>query len=207
MPDDWQGLRLQVERRQTEVARMSIAAASAPTVMPPHRLARALVLTGTTALVGVGAHVAGGGTISLAAVGALPVLFGLVWPLTDRERGWLPIAGAQLAGQQVVHSVLEWTAHSVPSPVGLPSDVFLYLHVVAAALLAAWLRCAERRAWEGARRAVLVVAAHLRVLAGLLGFHAPTAPPPPPAESSGLPELVDVLLRHAVVRRGPPVHV
>jgi len=88
---------------------------------PPQRLQRALVLTCAAVVVGVAAHLLGGGTVEPVAVAAaFPVLLGLSWPLTHRERGWLPIAGAQLAGQQVVHTLLS-SATDVAAP-GPPVD-------------------------------------------------------------------------------------
>ncbi len=185
---------------------MSPAAVSAVSLTPPHRVARAFVLTCTAVAAGIGAHLLGGGALSLGGVAAaFPVLLAFVWSLADRERGWLPIAGAQLAGQQAVHSILAGGAH--PAGGGLPADLLLYAHVLAAALMAAWLRCGERRAWAAARRAVRAVAAQVRFLVSLLGYQPPARPEHVPPPSTGLPAPPWILLRHAVVRRGPPVHV
>ena len=187
---------------------MTLAAVSAAPPAPPNRAARALVLTCTAVAAGIGAHLLGGGAVSLGGVtAAFPVLLAFAWSLTDRERGWLPIAGAQLAGQQAVHSILEWGAHPAAGGGGLPADLLLYAHVLAAALMAAWLRCGERRAWAAARRAVRAVARHVRFLVSLLGYHPPARPEHVPPPSTGLPAPPWILLRHAVVRRGPPVHV
>ena len=77
----------------------------------PRRTTRALALTATAVAVGVGAHVLAGGLVSVTGIAAaFPVLLGLFWSLAGRERDWLPIAGAQLAGQQVVHSLLDLTS-------------------------------------------------------------------------------------------------
>jgi hypothetical protein len=193
--------------------RMSPAAPAAsptPSPAPPHRAARAVVLTGTAVAVGVGAHLLGSGAVSLGGVAAaFAVLLALGWSLTDRERGWLPIAGAQLAGQQVVHSLLEWDAPTHPAAAtgGLPADVLLYAHLLAAALMATWLRCGERRVWAAARRAVRAVAARWRVLGALIGYRAPGHRRPPSPGSAPLAAYVPELLRHIVTRRGPPVHV
>jgi hypothetical protein len=187
---------------------VKVVAASARPLVAPHRAARALVLTCTAVAVAVGAHVAGGGAVDVGGIAAaFPVLLGLVWSLTDRERGWLPIAGAQLAGQQVVHSILEWGSHPAAGADALPADMVFYAHIAAAALLAAWLRCGERRVWAAARRAIRAVAAHVRFLLGLLGYRAPEDPRPSRPRSTTLPAYARTLLRHAVIRRGPPVHV
>ena len=187
---------------------MTLAAVSAAPPAPPNRAARALVLTCTAVVAGVGAHLLGGGAVSLGGVAAaFPVLLAFVWSLTNRERGWLPIAGAQLAGQQAVHSILDWGAHPAAGDGGLPADLLLYAHVLAAALMAAWLRCGERWAWAAARRAVRAIATRVRFLVSLLGNQRPAHPEHLPHASTGLPAPAWILLRHAVVRRGPPVHV
>jgi hypothetical protein len=175
------------------------------TTAPPRRFLRALTLTGAAVSVGAGAHLLGGAAVDpIALVAAVPVLLGLSWPLTDRERGWLPIAGAQLAGQQVVHTLLSRAGDAVDA--GLPVDVFLYGHVAAAMLVAVWLRRGERRAWAAARRVARMVA---RWWARLLILLRHTEPPhavhsaAPSEPSAPRPPL----LRYALVRRGPPVHV
>ena len=173
---------------------------------PPQRLQRALVLTCAAAVVGVAAHLLGGGTVEPVAVAAaFPVLLGLSWPLTDRERGWLPIAGAQLAGQQVVHTLLTSAADTAaPGP---PVDAFLYGHVLAAALVAVWLRRGERRMWALARHAAHTLNLLWRRVLDLLGLGEPPRPHEVPPTPPALPIPRPPLLRHAVVRRGPPVHV
>ena len=173
---------------------------------PPHRLARALVLTCVAVAVGAAAHLLGRGAVDpIALAAAFPLLLGLSWPLTDRERGWLPIAGAQLAGQQVVHTLLSRAGDAVEP--GLPVDVFLYGHVLAAVLVAVWLRRGEQRTWAAARRAARLVAAWWARLVVLLGHGELPYPVTAPNAASPVPLPGRPLLRHAVVRRGPPVHV
>jgi hypothetical protein len=173
---------------------------------PPHRLARALVLTCAAVAVGAGAHLLGGAAVDpIALAAAFPLLLGLSWPLTDRERGWLPIAGAQLAGQQVVHTLLSRAGDAVEP--GLPVDVFLYGHVLAAVLVAVWLRRGEQRTWAAARRAARMVVVWWTRLLVLLGHGEPPHPVTTPIFASPVPVPGRPLLRHAVVRRGPPVLV
>ena len=145
---------------------------------PPHRLLRAFVLTGAAVAVGA-ARTCSGAPPSTRSPSPwrFPVLLGLSWPLTDRERGWLPIAGAQLAGQQVVHTLLSRAGDAVEP--GLPVDVFLYGHVVAAALVAVWLRRGEQRTWAAARRAARMVAVWWARLLVLLVSGAPPRPARP----------------------------
>ena len=169
---------------------------------PPHRLLRAallaLVMTGGGCLTHI---VAGGsGSTGWAAVcGAL--LLGPAWLLTGRERGWTAIAGAQLAGQQVVHLLLGLgAAHAaMPAP-----DVMVYLHVIMAALIAVWLRHGERRAWAAARRAAAAVVTLWRALVALFERPVPARPFGGPPETEPVRQPPWVLLRHSVVRRGPP---
>ena len=173
---------------------------------PPQRLQRALVLTCAAVVVGVAAHLLGGGTVEPVAVAAaFPVLLGLSWPLTHRERGWLPISGAQLAGQQVVHTLLSSaTDAAAPAP---PVDAFVYGHVLAAVLVAVCLRRGEQRVWALARRAAHTLALLWRRVLDLLSPGEPPRPHEVPPTPPTLPVPRPPLLRHAVVRRGPPVHV
>ena len=164
------------------------------------------MLTCAAVAVGAAAHLVGGGAVDpIALAAAFPLLLGLSWPLTGRERGWLPIAGAQLAGQQVVHTLLSRAGQAVES--GLPVDVFLYGHVLAAVLVAAWLRRGEQRTWAAARRAAWMVAAWWARLAVLLGHGELPYPVTAPILTSPVALPGHPLLRHAVVRRGPPLHV
>jgi len=164
------------------------------------------VLTCVAVAVGAAAHLLGRGAVDpIALAAAFPLLLGLLWPLTDRERGWLPIAGAQLAGQQVVHTLLSRAGDAVEP--GLPVDVFLYGHVLAAVLVAVWLRRGEQRTWAAARRAARLVAAWWARLVVLLGHGELPYPVTAPNAASPVPLPGRPLLRHAVVRRGPPLHV
>ena len=188
------------------VGGVSTAPRACADTRPPHRLARALVLTCVAVAVGAAAHLLGRGAVDpIALAAAFPLLLGLLWPLTDRERGWLPIAGAQLAGQQVVHTLLSRAGDAVDP--GLPVDVFLYGHVLAAVLVAVWLRRGEQRTWAAARRAARLVAAWWARLVVLLGHGELPYPVTAPNAASPVPLPGRPLLRHAVVRRGPPVHV
>ena len=172
---------------------------------PPHRFLRSLALSAAAVAVGAGAHMLGDADVDpVALVAAVPLLLGLSWPLTDRERGWLPIAGAQLAGQQVVHTLLSRAGDAVEP--GLPVDLFLYGHVTAALLVAVWLRRGERRTWAAARRAAQMVARWWAKLLILLVRDTPPRPTQPVAPTEPLVPR-SPLLRHAVVRRGPPVLV
>ncbi len=176
-----------------------------PPARPPLRLPRALVLAGVATAVGAASHAVSGGTVTVSAVAwALPVLALLAWPLTGRERGWWTIAGVQLAGQHAAHALFELHAPSHASTV-VPVDAWFYGHALAALVLAAWLRPAERRTWGAARRAAAALRARWRRLLARLPARPGTpvhpvvpcgAPPVPPRRRP---------LRHSVVRRGPPL--
>ena len=81
---------------------MSSAPRASVDTRPPHRLARALVLTGAAVAVGAAAHLLGGADVDPAALAlAFPVLLGLSWPLTDRERQVLRLAGDGLGNADI----------------------------------------------------------------------------------------------------------
>jgi hypothetical protein len=175
---------------------------------PPARLPRALALAGAAALIGTGSHVLGGGAVHVAGLcGALTVLLALAWPLTGRERSWLAILGVQLVGQLAGHALLQLgdVGHHL-SRGGVPADAWFYGHVATAVVVSTWLRHAERRTWAGARRAATVLAARWRRLVALLAER-PDAPPPALAALVVDRPLAPGrhALRHAVVRRGPPL--
>lgn len=171
----------------------------------PRRLPRAVALAVCATVVGALSHVLSGGALTATgAVCALPVLTALAWPLTGRERGWSTILGVQLGGQQAAHLLFGLGAAPVPHT-ALPTDAWFYGHVVAAVAVASWLRAGERRAWAAARRAAAALSAHWRRL--LVLFERPEALHPEPAPSAVDDPAVAPfpLLRHSVVRRGPPL--
>jgi len=170
----------------------------------PHRLLRAVVASSGAMAAGAAAHLIGGGSLSLVGVVAgVAVLLGPVWLATGRERGWVVIAGLQVAGQQVVHVLLELITGEHGTP--LPHDVMLYGHVAAAALIATWLRCGERHLWAAARRAARSMAAWGRWVLRL-GGRAPHTFPVVAAVATEAPRgCSGAVLRHVVARRGPPL--
>jgi hypothetical protein len=164
----------------------------------PHRSARAAAVSVSAALLGAGAHALGGGRVTLAGVACgVLVLLGPAWLLAGRERGWLPIVAAQLAGQEIVHLLLG--AAPLPGAALLPHDLMFALHAVAALLAGSLLRHGERRLWAAAQRMAHAVLAWLQRASA----HCPVVPRVRPSWSQ--PCWADaVRLRHAVARRGPP---
>ena len=165
---------------------------------------RALVVAAAATAIGAASHLLNGGSLSVVgSVCALPVLVALAWPLTDRERGWLPILGVQLAGQQAAHVLFQLGADGHDSSAAVSTDAWFCGHVLTAVVVTAWLRHGERRTWAAARRAARTLSRHWRRLLALFeqpatfspGVPAPVHRPPAPTSRS---------LRHSLVRRGPP---
>jgi hypothetical protein len=166
----------------------------------PHRLARASVVTASAALLGAAGHALTGGTVSAPGVAtAALLLIGPAWLLAGRERGWLPIAAAQVAGQLAVHVLLAETGGPMAVSGPLPHDLMVHAHVVAAVLVTGRLHRGERHAWAAARRALTAL---------LLGIPTPAAVPdlrgPARPGDRGPLAAATTVLRHALVRRGPP---
>ena len=183
----------------------------------PSRAARTGAAAGVALAAAAGGHLGSGGA-ALSAPGVLAAAAALVapaWWLTGRERGWGPLAGALFAGQLAAHALFTATSpdsdggmHRSPGhhAVGwLPVDLMLLGHLLAAAVGAAWLRRGERRAWAAARRAA---AALHQTLSMLLG-----RPVQVPAGGGvlcwdareGRPTQQRMVLRHTIIRRGPPL--
>lgn len=171
----------------------------------PHRLARACVVAASATVLGAAGHALAGGDVPpLGVLVAVLALIGPAWLLAGRERGWIPVAAAQLAGQQAVHAGLEATGGMSSGMSGglVPHDLMLQLHVVAAVLVAGWLRRGEQRTWEVARRAARAVTAWL--LRALAVRPRPAVARPAPARTPALLAPATAVLRHTLGRRGPP---
>lgn len=174
-------------------------------VPAPHRLLRATVAALVASGLGSAAHLATGGSVPIpGALAGLVVLLGPMWLAAGRERSRPTIAALQLGGQQIVHALLAITATTVHPDV-LPDDVMLCGHLAAATLAAAWLRRGEQRLWAAARRTAASMAAWWRWVLRITDRGIGTLPVflvPGPALPRPCPGAV---LRHAVVRRGPPL--
>jgi hypothetical protein len=171
----------------------------------PLRWLRTLVLAVGATTIGAASHLLSGGTLTPAGVVCtVPVLVVLAWPLTRRERGWSTILGVQLAGQHVAHVLFGLDAPVTHAP-ALPADAWFYAHVLAAVLVATWLRRAERHAWAVARRTAAALAAHWRRLLALLERPEADHPEPAPPAVDEFPLRPVHPLRHSVIQRGPPL--
>lgn len=116
--------------------------------------------------------------------------------LAGTERSLGTILGGLLGGQFMLHALFSAAQQGMSHhPLGRGQGGMTLAHVLAAAGAALWLRYGERAVWRLARRIfrplltspAIPVLVRPRVVVGL-----PAAPTP------------FELLRHAVVRRGPP---
>ncbi|GLY77125.1 hypothetical protein [Actinoallomurus iriomotensis] len=176
---------------------------------PTYRAARAVVFaTVCVALAVTGHMMASHATVSpVAAIGGLAVMTAVGTVLGGAERSLGTIFGGLLGGQFVLHALFSAAEHGqhlahghtmAPSTAGW---TMTFAHVAAAAVSAWWLRRGERAVWRLARR---VAAALVRPARALLSAEPPVcvAPRLQTAAPGAAPR--GALLRHVVIRRGPP---
>ncbi|GLZ08834.1 hypothetical protein Acsp03_63000 [Actinomadura sp. NBRC 104412] len=140
--------------------------------------------------------------------------------LAGHERSLATILGGLLGGQFALHSLYAAATspalpvtdpgtghHAVAEIPGHESGLSMTLaHVAAAVISAWWLRRGERAAWSLARRVADLADRPVRAL---LALFADVEPPALPARTVLIPAVgetstVGLILRHLVVRRGPP---
>jgi hypothetical protein len=177
---------------------------------PMYRAARAVVFaTVCVALAVTGHMVASHSVVPPVAAGAgLVIMTGAGIALGGAERSLATIVGGLLGGQFMLHALFsagehgQHLAHSHSMAPSSGGGAMTFAHVAAAVVSAWWLRRGERAVWRLARR---VAAAVLRPARALLTPPLPVAAAPRhragPARESAPRE---ALLRHVVVRRGPP---
>jgi hypothetical protein len=177
--------------------------------MPSHpvfRAARAVVFATVCVALATTGHVmaSGAGVPPLAAMAGLGALTALAAVLAGRERSLATIFGGLLAGQFMLHVLFEAAQHGQNLGHGHPvtpsssGATMTLAHVLAAAVSAWWLRRGERAVWRLAKRAA---AAFVRLL--VVSPPTPVWHVPPAARVGATPRL-SLLLRHVLVRRGPP---
>ncbi|WP_214414111.1 MFS transporter [Sphaerisporangium fuscum] len=173
----------------------------------PFRLVRAATFAVVCLVLGVGAHVLGGGTLSAPHLaGGLVLAFGAALPLTGRERTIrviLPLLAAVQVALHVMFSSAHTGAHwgtGAHVHSGLVPDIgMLLMHGWAVTLTGLWLARGEALLWGLVRR----LGVRLRRL--LVAYlHPVYAPASPAACDPEPPVLRSAVLRHAVSRRGPP---
>jgi hypothetical protein len=174
-----------------------------------YRAARAVVF----ATVCVGLAITGHLMASHAPVPPVAAVAGLVLmtaagsALAGTERSLATIFSGLLAGQFVLHALFAAAQHGQQPAHGqamAPSSsgaAMTLAHVAAAAVSAWWLRRGERAVWGLARRIAAVVLRPARAL--LVRPPVPAAARVPAASAAACRPRATVL-RHVVVRRGPP---
>jgi hypothetical protein len=176
-------------------------------VAPPARSRR--VASGTIAplVVGSAGHLAAGGSWSAAPVAVAAVLLvGPAWILSRRELGLPSIAMMLVSGQVMTHAALMLSSSGDHSDMAIPAGPVVLYHFLAALVTSWWLRRGEQRLWEGARRVMAAVCrcvCHLLRTAPHAGANCHTVRVIPAPESGA--RRFRILLRHAIVLRGPPV--
>jgi|1186.fasta_scaffold398361_1 hypothetical protein len=177
----------------------------------------ALVRVARTGLLGVAAAVlaavahthAGGSLPSPALVLGVALLAALAcWRASRRRMSVLRCAAVAAGVQATLH--LAFTAGAPAAP-GHSGALMLIGHVVAGAAFGVWLAVGEAALWRAAGRLAAVTAAALENLAAraalLLAATRSAAPLPRPRTRAprSLRPAPRPVLRHVVVRRGPPV--
>lgn len=176
---------------------------------PVYRAARAVVF----ATVCVGLAITGHMMVSRASVPPVAVIGGLALmaatgtALAGTERSLATIFGGLLGGQFVLHALFAAAEHGQQAAHGQamsPSSsgtAMTLAHVAAAAVSAWWLRRGERAVWGLARRIAAVILRPARALLLRLPVRTALRVPAAPVAASRPHATV---LRHVVVRRGPP---
>ncbi len=182
---------------------------------PPHaarlRAARSVVFTAVCVVLAAVGHTAAshGAVPAWAMLAGFGTVLGVCHLLAGHERSLWTIMGGMLGGQFALHTLFAGAAEPAPhhmtgavaAPEHAPSGTGMtFAHVAAAVVAAWWLRRGERATWALARR---VADRPIRLLPAPIIVE----PAAPPARASFEPVAVPIVgrvLRHQVVRRGPP---
>lgn len=203
-----------------------VAAMSPLAPQPLFRPARAVVFATVCATLATLGHVLAGGAAvpAWAALTGFGAVLGVTMMLAGHERSLATILGGLLGGQFALHTLFTAAtaphhapeAHAAmtgavePVPVAAAHGgnglVMTLAHCTAALVAAWWLRRGERAAWSLARRVAALADRPIRLLPALLAVE-PAEPATRPLRAA--PEAAAVtatgrVLRHQVVRRGPP---
>ncbi|NVI88537.1 hypothetical protein [Actinomadura sp. BRA 177] len=198
---------------------------------PLFRTARAVVFaTACVALAVLGHVLAGGDRVPLwAATVGFGAVLGVTLMLAGHERSLATILGGLLGGQFALHALFtNASAHHAPAMAhhtpamhaAMPSTadtvaasaaqggnglVMTLAHCVAALVAAWWLRRGERAAWAMVRWVAAAADRPVRLLPALLTIEAAVPPRPVPVvPAADAGTAIGRVLRHQVVRRGPP---
>lgn len=171
--------------------------------MLPLRLARSALFAAVCVALAALAHWFAGGTLpdpGQLALGAGVVTAGTA-VAAGREREPVLIALLLGSAQLLLHGLFAWhtAPASMPPGHGLASDVEMELcHLTAMLLTGWWVAKGETALWSVLRRLAVRVVLFLAPCPVR-----PPAPPTPAYVAPGIP--YESVLRHAVVRRGPPL--
>jgi hypothetical protein len=175
---------------------------------PVYRAARAVVFATVCVGLAITGHmmVSGASVPPVAAIGGLVLMAATGTALAGTERSLATIFGGLLGGQFVLHALFAAAEHGQlahgqamsPSSSG---TAMTFAHVAAAAVSAWWLRRGERAVWGLARRIAAVILRPARALLLRLPVRTALRVPAAPVAASRPHTTV---LRHVVVRRGPP---
>jgi hypothetical protein len=181
----------------------------------PLRVARTGLLGLAAAVLAAVGHTAAGGArpapALVLAAGLLAA--GACWRASRRRLGAVRCATVTAGVQAFSH-----LAFAVTTPAGVPVHTgdgvaMIAAHAVAGAAFGVWLAVGEAALWRAAARLAAATAVAVRHLARRVDRLLAAAPAPAPGRPGGLggPRRLRPArrppLRHAVVRRGPPVAV
>lgn len=169
--------------------------------MLPLRLARSALFAAVCVTLAALAHWFAGGT--LPGPGQIALGAGVVTAITavaaGREREPVLIAVLLGSAQLLLHALFSWHAPMTPGH-GLASDVEMELcHLTAMLVTGWWVARGETALWSVLRR----LAVRVMLILAPCPIRPPASPTPAYLAPSGIP--YESLLRHAVVRRGPPL--
>lgn len=166
------------------------------------RVVRGSVLAITSATLAVLAHVLGGGmppstgltlllTVGAAAGGVA---------LADRRRGGFAILAALGASHLAIHLILTLCTPAMDMGSPINAQAMLGAHVAAILLAAVLLTRAERAIYALAEQLAMLLPRWIVIL-----FVASAPPPAPTRDAEPVQKAIQVLLRRACSRRGPPL--
>lgn len=163
------------------------------------RRARAVLVATALTILTLAGHTAGQGSLSLTSVLMVALVStGLAIAATRRPLSWSRVWLVLLAGQALLHMIMTFTAGHGHASAGIDASLMIMGHVAAAAIAAGVLMHADSLL---VRWSAFIAAAVGSV--SLILAEPTTAPCTVLPSPQGARESHDVL-RHGVVRRGPP---
>lgn len=177
---------------------------------PVYRAARAVVFATVCVGLAITGHTmaAPGSVPAVAAIGGLVAMTAIGAVLGGHERSFPTILIGLLGGQFMLHAMFvaaqqgQYLAHGGVAPRSPNHTAMSLAHVVAAVVSAWWLRRGERATWGLARWIATALMRPIRALrpAPVTALARHRHRPVP----DGIARPRAALLRHVVVRRGPP---